>query len=156
LSQTDSAAAPSSSDVPPQDADTAALAKGGRTNFFGFILRLVARLPFLYVAGRWYGPEAVGRFAFAVLVIELVAQLATLGLKRGLAEQLSAPGADHRTVVWDGMFVALLASATGSALLFLFPQLMYPAGGVDSTDRWMALLVFAIAGTDIALAACGV
>ncbi len=98
------------------DADAAALAKGGRTNFFGFVLRLVARLPFLYFAGRWYGPEAVGRFAFAVLVIELVAQLATLGLKRGLAEQLSAPDADHRTVVWDGMFVAFLASALGSVL----------------------------------------
>lgn len=162
MTQTDSAAAPApdsasptpSSDPPPRDADTAALAKGGRTNFFGFILRLVARLPFLYVAGRWYGAEAVGRFAFAVLVIELVAQLATLGLKRGLAEQLSAPDADHRMVVWDGMFVAFLASAAGSALLLLFPQLMFPAGGIDSTDRWMACLVFAIAGTEVALAAC--
>ncbi|MGH6633863.1 MAG: lipopolysaccharide biosynthesis protein, partial [Sphingopyxis sp.] len=142
MSQTDSAAAPSSPpaspDVPSGDADTAALAKGGRTNFLGFILRLVARLPFLYVAGRWYGPEAVGRFAFAVLVIELVAQLATLGLKRGLAEQLSAPGADQRTVVWDGMFVAFIASAAGSLLLVLLPQLMFPSGGIDSADRWMA------------------
>jgi O-antigen/teichoic acid export membrane protein len=136
------------------DADTAALAKGGRTNFLGFIMRLVARLPFLYFAGRWYGPEAVGRFAFAVLVIELVAQLATLGLKRGLAEQLSAEGADHRHVVWDGMFVAFLASAIGSAILLLLPNIMFPAGDIDSTDRWMALLVFAIAGTDVALAAC--
>lgn len=154
MTQTDGAATRIPDSAPTPDADAAALAKGGRTNFFGFILRLVARLPFLYVAGRWYGPEAVGRFAFAVLVIELVAQLATLGLKRGLAEQLSAPGADHRTVVWDGMFVALLASAAGSLLLFLLPQLMFPAGNLDWIDRWMALLVFAIAGTDIALAAC--
>ncbi len=156
MSQTDSAKAhtPDSAGTEMADADTAALAKGGRTNFFGFILRLVARLPFLYFAGRWYGPEAVGRFAFAVLVIELVAQLATLGLKRGLAEQLSAPDADHRHVVWDGMFVAFVASALGSLLLALLPQLMFPSGDIDSTDRWMALLVFAIAGTDIALAAC--
>lgn len=157
MSQTDSAAAPRPPADGPTDPvrdDTAALAKGGRTNFFGFLLRLVARLPFLYFAGRWYGPEAVGRFAFAVLVIELVAQLATLGLKRGLAEQLSAPGADHRHVVWDGMFVAFLASAAGSTLLFLFPQLMFPAGDVGGADRWMAFLVFAIAGTEIALAAC--
>ena len=158
MSQTDSAAArsPASGESAPAlaDADTAALAKGGRTNFLGFIMRLVARLPFLYFAGRWYGPEAVGRFAFAVLVIELVAQLATLGLKRGLAEQLSAEGADHRHVVWDGMFVAFLASAVGSAILLLLPNIMFPAGDIDSTDRWMALLVFAIAGTDVALAAC--
>lgn len=159
MSQTDSGTArtPDSEHRPDaelRDADAAALAKGGRTNFFGFVLRLVARLPFLYVAGRWYGPEAVGRFAFAVLVIELVAQLATLGLKRGLAEQLSAPGADHRMVVWDGMFVAFIASALGSTVLFLFPQFMFPAGDVAGADRWMALLVFAIAGTEIALAAC--
>ncbi|WP_443028772.1 lipopolysaccharide biosynthesis protein [Sphingopyxis sp. H050] len=161
MSQTDSAtartpdsASPDSTGASMADADTAALAKGGRTNFFGFILRLVARLPFLYFAGRWYGPEAVGRFAFAVLVIELVAQLATLGLKRGLAEQLSAPDANQRTVVWDGMFVAFVASAAGSLLLALLPQLMFPSGDIDSTDRWMALLVFAIAGTDVALAAC--
>lgn len=157
MSQTDSAAAPGAPPHSPPhspDADAAALAKGGRTNFFGFVLRLVARLPFLYVAGRWYGPEAVGRFAFAVLVIELVAQLATLGLKRGLAEQLSEPGAKAVTVVWDGMFVAFLASAAGSAALLLWPQLMFPAGDVVGSDRWMALLVFAIAGTEIALAAC--
>jgi hypothetical protein len=35
--------------------DIAALAKGGRTNFFGFLLRLAARLPFLFIAGRIYG-----------------------------------------------------------------------------------------------------
>ena len=157
MSQTDSAAAPPPTDRPPDplpEADTAALAKGGRTNFFGFVLRLVARLPFLYIAGRWYGPEAVGRFAFAVLVIELIAQIATLGLKRGLAEQLSAPGADPRITVWDAMFVAFLASAIGSVVLLLLPQLMYPAGDMSAVDRWMALLVFAIAGTEIALAAC--
>ncbi len=141
-------------DAARTNSDTATLAKGGRTNVFGFVLRLVARMPFLYFAGRWYGPDSVGRFAFAVLVIELVAQLATLGLKRGLAEQLSAPNADHRTVVWDGMFVALLASAIGSTLLFLVPQLMFPNADIGGVDRWLAFLVFFIAGTEIALAAC--
>lgn len=134
--------------------DTAALAKGGRTNFFGFVLRLIARLPFLYFAGRWYGPDAVGRFAFAVLVIELVAQLATLGLKRGLAEQLSANGANQRKLVWDGLFLALIASATGSTILMLFPQLMFPSSEIAGADRWVGLLVFFIAGMEVALAAC--
>src|SRR3546814_10625719 len=31
---------------------------------------------------------------------------------------------------------------------------LYPAGEISSADRWMAGLVFAIAGTEIALAAC--
>ena len=63
--------------------DIAALAKGGRTNVMGFLLRLAARLPFLFVAGRIYGAAALGRFAYAVLVVEFAAQLATMGLKRG-------------------------------------------------------------------------
>jgi O-antigen/teichoic acid export membrane protein len=149
-----SGAATVSADGTRNKDDTAALAKGGRTNFFGFILRLVARMPFLYFAGRWYGPDSVGRFAFAVLVIELVAQLATLGLKRGLAEQLSAPNADHRMVVWDGLFVALIASALGSSILVTFPQLMFPDGSIGGADRWVGLLVFFIAGMEIALSAC--
>ena len=53
------------------------------------MLRLVARLPFLFIAGRMYGAEALGRFAYAVLIVEFAAQLATLGLKRGLAQQLA-------------------------------------------------------------------
>ena len=40
--------------------DIAQLAKGGRTNFFGFLLRLAARLPFLFIAGRWYGADVLG------------------------------------------------------------------------------------------------
>jgi hypothetical protein len=47
------------------DQDIQALAKGGRTNFLGFLLRLAGRLPFLFIAGRWYGAEALGRFASA-------------------------------------------------------------------------------------------
>ena len=52
------------------DEDLSALAKGGRQNFFGFILRLVARLPFLFIAGRLYGPDALGRFASALVAMD--------------------------------------------------------------------------------------
>ena len=69
--------------------DIAALAKGGRTNVAGFVLRLGARIPFLFIAGHLYGAALVGRFAIAVVVVELAALIATLGLKRGLAQALS-------------------------------------------------------------------
>ena len=39
-------------------ADLAALARGGRINLLGFVLRLAARLPFLFIAGRIYGAAA--------------------------------------------------------------------------------------------------
>ncbi len=135
------------------DQDIAALAKGGRTNFLGFLLRLAARLPFLFIAGRIYGAEALGRFAYAVLIVEFAAQLATLGLKRGLAQQLSSTDKPHVCVIWDGMLVAFLASAAATILLVLFPQAMFPNSPVRGLEWLLPLIVFAIAGSDVALAA---
>ena len=142
-----------SSTAPGAGEDIAALAKGGRTNFFGFLIRLAARLPFLFIAGRLYGPEALGAFAYAVIVIEFAAQLATLGLKRGLAEQLSTSDRPHACIVADGILAALIASAFGTVLLMLFPQAMFPAGGMHGADWLLPLVIFGIAGADVALAA---
>ena len=138
---------------PPQD-DIAALAKGGRTNIFGFLLRLAARLPFLFIAGRWYGADTLGRFAYAVLVVEFAAQLATLGLKRGLAGALSQTERPHSHVVTDAMVVTLIAALFAAGLLVAFPQAMFPNSGINGLDRLLALIVIAVAGSDVALAAC--
>jgi O-antigen/teichoic acid export membrane protein len=133
--------------------DIADLAKGGRTNMFGFLLRLAARIPFLFIAGRMYGPDALGRFAYAILVIELAAQLATLGLKRGLAQQLSSAERPHVCVVWDGLLVAGAASAIAAAVLAAIPELMFPNSQVNGLDRLLPLTIFALAWSDVALAA---
>ena len=63
-----SAPPPAAAPVAPAtpDDDIAALAKGGRTNVFGFVLRLIARLPFLFIAGQLYGAGNLGRFHIAV------------------------------------------------------------------------------------------
>jgi O-antigen/teichoic acid export membrane protein len=133
--------------------DIDALAKGGRTNIAGFILRLLARIPFLFIAGRFYGPELVGRFAIAVVVVELAALLATLGLKRGLAQALSEADRPHAHVVWDGMALAFFLSITASLVLWTFPQLLYPNTPITGLDRWLSLIVVAIAWSDVSLAA---
>lgn len=133
--------------------DIQALAKGGRTNVFGFLLRLAARIPFLFIAGRLYGPEALGRFAYAILIVEFVAQLASLGLRRGLAELLSRDDRPHSHMVADAMLVAMAASAFGAALLIALPQLMFPNSGINGLDRFLPLVIFAIVATDISLAA---
>jgi O-antigen/teichoic acid export membrane protein len=135
------------------DSDIAALARGGRTNFFGFVLRLAARLPFLFIAGRVYGPELLGRFAYAIIVIELAAQLATMGLKRGLAQQLSTTDQPHVCVVLDGLLAAFIASAVASLILMIFPQAMFPSGEIYGADWLLPLVIFGIAGADVALAA---
>jgi len=139
------------SDAVPDDLN--ALAKGGRTNIMGFLLRLAARLPFLFIAGRIYGPDLVGRFALAVVVVELAALLATLGLKRGLAQALSSTDRPHIHVVADAMAVVFVVSILLSALLITFPQVMYPDSKIEGLEPWLPCIVFAVAWSDVSLAA---
>ena len=113
------------------DADMATLARGGRLNAFGFILRLAARLPFLFIAGRVYGAEALGRFAYAVLTVEFASQLATFGLRRGLAQLLANAKKPHACVVADALLLSLLGSLVCMAILMAFPRAMFP----NSQDR---------------------
>lgn len=134
-------------------ADLAALARGGRINFFGFVLRLIARLPFLFIAGRIYGAEELGRFAYAVLIVEFAAQLATLGLKRGLAQQLAKTDKDHVCVVADALLVAAIGSAIAMTILALFPQAMFPNSEITGLEWTLPVTVFALAWSDICLAA---
>ena len=133
-------------------AETAALAKGGRTSFFGYVLRLAARLPFLFIAGRLYGAEALGQFAYATMVVELAAMLATLGLKRGLAEDMARRPQDEAGALFDALVLALIVSLAGSALLVALPQLLFPAGAIGPLGQWFALIIPFIALADVALA----
>lgn len=133
--------------------DIDALAKGGRTNIAGFVLRLAARIPFLFIAGRLYGPELVGRFALAVVVVELAALVATLGLKRGLAQALSSSDKPHACVVWDALALAFILSIAASAVLVAFPQVMYANTQVTGLDRFLPCIIVAVAWSDVSLAA---
>ncbi len=135
------------------DADMATLARGGRLNAFGFVLRLAGMVPFLFIGGRIYGPAALGRFAYAVLAVEFAAQIAALGLRRGLAHLLANAKTPQSCVVADAMLVAAIGSVVGMALLLIFPVAMYPTTRVQGMDRLLAITVLAIAWTDIALAA---
>jgi O-antigen/teichoic acid export membrane protein len=135
------------------DADMATLARGGRLNIFGFVLRLAGMVPFLFIGGRIYGAAALGRFAYAVLAVEFAAQIAALGLRRGLAQLLANAQKPQSCIVADAMLVAAIASAVGTAILVVFPKAMYPTTEVHGMDRLLAITVLAISWTDIALAA---
>jgi O-antigen/teichoic acid export membrane protein len=142
-----------SAEKPASDADLAALAKGGRTNVMGFVIRLAARVPFLFIAGRIYGPEAVGRLAYAVIVVEFAAQLATMGLKRGLALQLTNDPRPAGHVVWDALLLVLGVSTAFTILLMAFPQAMFPNSEINGLEVLLPLVIFMFAATDVMLAA---
>jgi O-antigen/teichoic acid export membrane protein len=137
-----------------EEGDIAALAKGGRTNVAGFLLRLAARIPFLFIAGRIYGADVLGRFAYAIIIVEFAAQIATMGLKRGLAGALAQTKRPEAHVLADAMVLTLLFSLMAAGILMLVPQVMFPNSGLNGLDRLLPLIIIAVACTAVALSAC--
>ena len=139
----------------------ATLAKGGRTNTLGFVVRLLGGLPFLFVGYRLYGVEEMGRFAIAFVVVEILALVCALGEKRGLAQRLAegaeddGPEAARRKVnlVFDGLLASLAISLVVCAVLLVFPVIIFPNGLNSSWDMWMIAAIPAFALTEILLAA---
>jgi O-antigen/teichoic acid export membrane protein len=135
----------------------ATLAKGGRTNSLGFVIRLIARIPFLFIGYRLYGVEDMGRFASAFVIIEILALICALGEKRGLAQRL-ANGAEKEgetsvNLVFDGMLASLLLSSLVAIVLLIFPAIMFPSGMNSTSDIWMIATIPAFALTEVLLAA---
>lgn len=144
--------------VPADDTDDLVqLAKGGRTNTLGFAIRLIARIPFLVIATRLYGAEALGRFASALVLIEIIALVCSLGEKRGLAQRLSEGAGEDRgaetNLVYDGILLALAYSTIAAVLLLVFPEPMFPNGMNSQWDMWLVATIPAFAVTEILLAA---
>ena len=114
-------------------------------------MRLIARIPFLFIAGQWYGAAALGRLAYAVLVVEFVAQIATLGLKRGLALHLSGDG--KKGGVWDALTLVTAAAVGPMIVLMLVPRIMFPNSDINGLESLLPLVIPALAVTDLMLAA---
>lgn len=148
-----SASAPPDSPQVDGTGDIQALAKGGRTNFIGFLLRLAARLPFLFIAGRLYGADALGRFASALVLVELAALVCSMGEKRGLAQRLTEGDDEPVNLVFDGLLLALILSGVAATVLWFFPKPMFPNGMNSPLDIWLVIAIPAYALTEILLAA---
>lgn len=133
--------------------DIAALAKGGRTNMFGFLLRLAARIPFLFIAGRLYGAEALGIFAYALVVVELTALVCSMGEKRGLAQRLTESDEHPSNLVFDAVLLATILSIVPAVILWFAPWLMFPSGTFNDIDKLLVFAIPAFALTEIVLAA---
>ncbi len=140
--------------TPPDNTnDIAQLAQGGRTNVIGFLLRLVGRIPFLVIGGRMYGAAALGRMAYAVLVIEFAAQIATNGMRRGLAQQFALGDRRHVNEAFNALLISLLVALPLIGVLWVVPQIMFPHSAADGWDRLLPFVIIPIAWTDIVLAA---
>ncbi|MEM6474747.1 MAG: oligosaccharide flippase family protein [Pseudomonadota bacterium] len=150
-------ATPSPASPEDHSEDMSALAKGGRTNAMGFVIRALGGIPFLFIGYRLYGVEDMGRFAATFVIIEIFALVCALGEKRGLAKRLADgdenSGVPQSNLVFDGMLASLACSLIACVVLLIFPTVIFPSGTNSDFDMWMIAAIPAIALTEILLAA---
>jgi O-antigen/teichoic acid export membrane protein len=134
-------------------ASTDDIRRGARITGSGFVLRLAARLPFLYVAARLYGADALGQFAYAILILELAAHLATLGLKRYLLSALATSDTLNRTAT-AAIIAGLGGSVIAAVVLAVFPRLLVPVDlAIPAPIRGVLFLIPLIVVLDLMLSA---
>ncbi|MFQ5678360.1 MAG: oligosaccharide flippase family protein [Gemmatimonadota bacterium] len=141
------------------ETDTRDLARGAGVNYLGFVARLGARAPFLFLAALLYGEARFGEYTFGITVVETAAALALFGMKRSLfkfmSEAVERGETVHRAVA-NGVALALvtgtvatLAVGFGAGLLATLFRLPSAAG----TLRWLTPALPMIVLSDILLVA---
>lgn len=126
-----------------RDSDAWTILRGGAVNFVGFLVRGGGRIPFIFIAGNFFGAEAVGRFAAVAVILQFAAAVAVFGMKRSLFEALHRDDPDRApAILINGLAVALAfgALSAGAAALLV-------GGGAV----WIVVAIPAIAATDILL-----
>lgn len=126
-------------DLAPDDtrADRRTIFRGAGLAMAGFLVRPLARLPFLIIVGRIYGTEAFGRSVFAIGVFEALAAFCRLGLKDNLFRFLAQRPDAHREVLAE----ALLAGGGLAALVAVAVAVAAPMIGaaLHTAPLWRML-----------------
>ncbi len=96
------------------------LLKGALANLSGFIARLGARLPFLFVVALLYGKEIFGSYLFAVTIVETLTAIILFGFKRSLFQFLN-DDLHHRNMagVYNTVLTAMLVCIIIGAVIMI-------------------------------------
>src|ERR1700704_3970640 len=95
--------------------------RGTSSAALGFVIRLAARLLFVFIAGRLFGVALFGAFSIAVAVVELAVTVGGAGMKRQLFKLLDE-GHYLRSpphIVLDGIVLVFVASFICAAPIML-------------------------------------
>src|SRR5688572_3210674 len=88
--------------------------RGSGSTAGGFVVRLGARLLFLFIAGQLFGAALFGAFSLAVAMVELGVTIGALGTKRTLFQYLDEQNREGRPsahIVLDAALLVAFASA---------------------------------------------
>ncbi len=79
------------------DKDKRDIKRGSTLSILGFLARLCARVPFLFIAGRLYGSATYGEYVLLTAIVETTALLSTFGLKRTIFSFMDEDGEDKES-----------------------------------------------------------
>jgi O-antigen/teichoic acid export membrane protein len=79
------------------DKDKRDIKRGSTLSILGFLARLCARIPFLFIAGRLYGSATYGEYVLLTAIVETTALLSTFGLKRTIFSFMDEDGEDKES-----------------------------------------------------------
>lgn len=122
----------------------------------GFLVRPLARLPFLVIVGRIYGTEAFGRYVFAIALFEALAAFCRLGLKDNLFRFLAQQPDAHGEVLTEAVAAAGGLSVLVAVGVALAAPLIGGALHAEPLWRMVAFLIPALpvfVATDLLFAA---
>jgi len=126
--------------------------KGAQATAAGFGGRLAARLLFLFVAGRLFGPAPFGAYVLGVAAVELAVGVGSLGMKKVIFQRLDAGAGGPRPaahILLDAALLVALASLVLAAGLIgaalLLPRAWLPAGAATA----LSLLAPMVAGQSL-------
>ena len=156
MSSTDENADSKANDLAKDNKD---IAKGAGANFFGFIVRLGSRLPFLIFAIALFGNELYGRYIFTITTVEICAAFAAFGFKRSLfkfihddeySDKYTSEQIMLTAIIWSivvgGVFTVLVyVGADLLSLAFDYPEM------VDGL-KMLAPIIIVITALDVILA----
>lgn len=126
----------------------AAKAAGG-----GFVVRMAARLLFLLMAARLFGPAAFGSYLVALTIVELAVTLSSLGVRKTLFHLLDGVDPDAARPAAHALLDAALLVAGLSAIAAMLLAGLSPLVGLPAllllapAALCLALLEVLLAGT---------
>ncbi|MDG2243795.1 MAG: oligosaccharide flippase family protein [Rhodospirillaceae bacterium] len=104
------------------DQDKRDIKRGSTLSILGFLARLCARIPFLFIAGRLYGPTSYGEYVLLTAIVETTALLSTFGLKRTIFwfTQEDGDNQNHTAAIRHALILGLILSLALVATIQIF------------------------------------